>query len=830
MFTVMQDIRLAVRQMWNAPGFAVAAVLTLALGIGANTAMFTVIDNVLIRPMPYRQAERLVSVGQVGRDGDFGATSWPSLQDLRKQAKTLQDVGGYVTDVAILQGKEGGKTLLGTKVTCNVIDLLGAQPAIGHGFSEGDCAEGAAPVVLLSDALWRQDFGADPHIVGRQVLVGNVPHTVVGVMPAQFSFPEEAGAGTAAKGVWLASRLSAEIRARGFTLYEAIGRLRPGATVNQARAEMATVAKNIRRQDPKAGDLSFHVRSYRDTITGAVRPVFYALGAALGLVLLIACANVANLQLSRCLARHHEFAVRAALGAPKWRLVRELVVESGMLSVLGAAVGSQLALGILQLLRLLPEDLIPRAGEIQLRWGVLAMLAGLAMAATLVSGIVPALFAMRTEPQNALRGAGRGVSQRAGTTRMAGWVVIGEVAIAGVLLVGCSLLFHTLYNLEHKQLGFAMSDVVTFTATPPTSAGYLGGPARGDQRGPAITTRMYAPLLTKLRALPGVKQAALSSSIPFDGVDLGSSFSLNDKENKSSREKEQQDAILRVMSGGFMQAMGTPILQGREISDEDAEESQFVAVVNEAFARKFLGGRNALGQTLGLGGKDTGMEKSYTIVGVAADAAQKNLVERAVPEMDLSYRQVPQHSLFYPILLESATKFVVRATPGQNVSGAIRSVVRKEAPGFAIDDLQTMQKTVDKADFSQRLGFYLTGGFAGVAVLMVMVGLYGVLAQLVSQRRQEIGVRVALGATSSSILTMILRQGAVLIVAGVVIGLAAAGALGHTIQSFLYEVKPTDLWSYAGVAAALLAVGLLAAVIPAWRASTIEPVEALRTE
>ena len=827
---MMHDLRLAARQMRNAPGFAAAAVLTLALGIGANTAMFTVIDSVLIRPMPYPEADRLVSIGQAGRE-NFGATSWPTLQDLRKQSKTLADVGGYVQDVAILQGNQGGKTLLGTKVTCNVMSLLGVRPTLGHTFSEDDCVEGAPPTVLLSESLWRQDFGTDPHIVGKTVRIGNVPHTVIGVMPAHFSFPQEAGAGTAAKGIWLPSRLSAEIRRRGFTLYQMIGRMRPGATISQVRAELTAEATNIRRENSKETvGLSFRVRSYRATITGAIRPVFYALAAALGLVLLIACANVANLQLSRCLARHHELAVRAALGAPKWRLLRELLVESGALSVVGALVGLQLALGILQLVRLLPEDLIPRASEIQLRWGVLTVLGGLATTATMLSGIVPALVAMRAEPQAALRGSGRGVSQQTGTTRVAGWLVMGEVAIAGVLLVGCSLLFHTLYNLQHKQLGFGIADVVTFTATPPTSAGYLAGTSTGNQKRPAIARQVYAPLLAKLRALPGVQQAALASSIPFDGVDLGSSFSINGRKNMTPEEEKAQDATIRVMSGGYMQAIGTPLIAGRPISDGDSEESLFVVVVNEAFARKFFAGKDPLGQLLNLGGKETGMEKPYTIVGVTADAAQENLVDRAEPEMMLSYRQVPEHSLFYPILLGSATKFVLRAAAGQQVSNEIRRAVRREAPGFAIDDLRTMQTTVDKADLSQRLGFYLTGGFAGIAVAMVMVGLYGVLSQLISQRRQEIGIRVALGATSRSIVGMILRQGGTLIAAGTVVGLLAAGALGRTIQSFLYDVRPTDVWSYAAAASGLLAIGLLAALIPARRASAIEPIEALRAE
>ncbi len=826
---MMQDIRFALRQMGKAPGFAIAAVATLALGIGANTAMFTAIDNVLIRPLPYPQADRLVALGQEVKSEDMSSTSWPNLQDVRHGSKTLSDVGGYVTDIAILQGKQGGKTLSGAKLTCNVMSLLGAQPMVGRGFSEKDCAEGATPVVLLSERLWRQDFGADPRIVGKQVRVGDVPQTVIGVMPARFTFPELAGT-QALKGIWLASRLTPEIRGRGFTLYQSVGRLRPRATLSQARAELTTIAADIRKQQSKdAVGLRFNLKPYREMLTASVGPVFWTLAAALGLVLLIACANVANLQLSRCLARQQEFAVRVALGASRAKLVRGLLAESALLSAAGALVGLQLALGILQLLKLMPEDLIPRANEIQMRWDVMAVLVVFALFATVLSSVIPALFAMRIEPQAALRGAGRGVSQKAGSTRMAGWLVMGEVAIATVLLVGCSLLFHTLYNLEHKALGFRTDSVITFQATPPTSGGYLG--SRAPASGPRVMGReVYEPLLQKLRTVPGVEQAALASSIPFDDVDFSTSFTLNGQEARTPEERKAQHTAIRVMSGGYLQAMAMPLERGRGISDDDIETRPYAALINETFAREFFKGKDPLGQRIELGGKDTGMLKPYSVVGVMRDAVQKSIAEKPTPELVLSYRQIPEQSLFYPLLVNAATNFIVQTSGNSNLAGTIRRVFQRAAPGFAIDNLQTMQKTVDAANFNERLSFYLIGGFAGVAVVMVMVGLYGVLSQLVGQRRQEIGVRLALGATGGSILGMVLRQGSLLIAAGLVVGMVLALATGRAIGSFLFEVKPTDARSYAASAALLAVIGLLAALVPARRAAGIEPVEALRAE
>ncbi len=370
---------------------------------------------------------------------------------------------------------------------------------------------------------------------------------------------------------------------------------------------------------------------------------------------------------------------------------------------------------------------------------------------------------------------------------------------------------------------------MTFRATPSNSAGYLSGAAPSEPGQSSIATRIYTPIVDSLRALPGVKAAALSSSIPFDGIDMHSSFTLNGHDNMTPEEKESNHTLLRAMSGDYMRAMGTPMVRGRAISNDDTETAPFVADVNEAFARRFLKG-DPIGQRLGLGGKDTGMVRPYTIIGVIADATQKNTAAPADPELMLPYRQIPQQSLFYPILVSSGVAYLVRMRGESDIAGAVHKVFQKIAPGFAIDSFQTMQKTVARANFNHRLGFYLIGSFAGVAILMVILGLYGILAQFVNQRKQEIGVRLALGASGESIMAMILRQGSVLIVIGLIIGLGASLGASRLIASFLYEVHPMDIESYAGAAVALLAVGLLAALVPARRASVIEPMEALRAE
>ncbi len=589
MDTFFQDIQFALRQLRKSPGFASTAVMTLALGIGANTAMFTVIDSVLLRPLPYRNAGPLVTIGEGKNAGDIHSTSWLNLQDLRKQSKSFEDLAGYIIDVGILQTSQGGQNVLTPKLTGNLLQLLGAQPILGRIFTDADCAPGAPLTVLLSEGLWRQRFAADAHIIGRQVRIGDVPHTVIGIMPATFRFPDEAGA-DAGKGIWLPSQPTPEmLKGRGFTMYYVVGRLRPGVKIAQARAELSTITKQIKRLDPEnTATLHFVLRPYRDTVTSSVRPVFLALTVALILVLLIACVNVANLQLGRCLARYQELAVRVALGAAKSRLIRQLLVEGGTLSALGALAGLGLALMILRPLAALPEDMIPRANEIHLRIAVIGALAGFATLATLLSSLIPALFAMHAEPQVALRGAGRGVSQQAAYSRIGRLLVMGEVAIAAILLVAGSLLFRTLYNLEHKALGFDTANLVTFSATPSTSAGYLTGEVHPGSAQASISTRVYGPLLEQLRALPGVKQAALASSIPFDGVDMRTSFELNGKKNTTLEQKERRHARIRVMSGGYMEAMRTPILRGRAISDDDIEDRPYVAVVNRLFHPRVL--------------------------------------------------------------------------------------------------------------------------------------------------------------------------------------------------------------------------------------------------
>ena len=836
MSSIFNDLAFALRQLRKSPGFALTAILTLALGIGANAALFTVIESVLIRPLPYYAADRLIIFGPPGQAAEsYASTSWKNLEDIRERSHVLEDAAGYEGDVAIIQTAQGGETVFGPKVTANLLDMIGARPAIGRGFETADGENGAPATAILSDLLWRKQFAADPKIVGQVVRIGGVPHTVIGVMAPDFHFPDTEMY-TDTEAVWLPFQPTKEILTeRGYDFLTLIGRLRRGVTLSQARADLDTVAKSIAQDDPKeAKDMRLTAVPYQGAVTHAARPVFLGLVAALALVLLIACANVANLQLARCLARQQEFAVRTALGADRWRLIRQLLVEGGLLSVLGSAVGLALSTAILWSLHKLPQGMMPRAAEIHLRLPVLAALALIAIVVTLLSSLLPVLLAWKVQPETILRGQSRASTPHAARSRMAGWLVSGEVAVAAILLVATGLLFHTLYNLEHQRLGFETQHVITFTATPPDSTGYFLAHKPGDNvvaAAPAssIAVTIYQPLLDRLRHLPGVRDAALASSTPLDGVNIDSSFDIVGQP-KIEADKSGRNTKIRVASGDYSQAIGTQIIKGRGISDDDTASSLPVAVINQALADKYFRNVNPIGQQLDLGGKDTGMLKPYTIVGVIENNLRRNLTAATQPELTLSYQQIPRDSLFYTFLLASATQFVLHTSGNIDLTQTIHRVIRETAPGFAVDDLKSMESAFEDATGNQRLGVYLIGSFAALAALMVMAGLYGVLAQLVRQRQQEVGVRIALGATRESILALFLRQSWRLIAIGVVGGLVASVLATRLVQSFLFNVPTLDPLSYLAAAIGLGIVGTLAALIPARRASRVEPMEALRNE
>ncbi len=653
-------------------------------------------------------------------------------------------------------------------------------------------------------------------------------HTVVGILPDAFRFPEQVGTDIR-KGVWLPLQPTREmLEQRGYHFLYVVGELRAGVDSRQGQHELDAIAAHIPRGD-SADAIAFSASPYQEVLTGPVRPVLYTLFGALALVLLIACTNVSNLLIARCLGRQQEFAVRAALGAGRWRLIRQMLSEGLTLSVFGCAVGVLLAQWVMLAVQKLPDGTIPRADSIAIHWTIVLALAAIAVLATALSSLLPALLVARANPQAALQAGSRGMVPRSVSGKLGGWLVAGEVALSTVLLIGTGLLFHTLWNLERARLGFNTSQITTFTAMPADAAGFSGMTVSEDTRSApvSVATLIYRPVLERIRHLPEVQSAALTTSPPLSNMDIGASFQILGQPKNPANKTE---ARVSAVSGDYARTMGTPVLRGRMIDDGDAAATPFVAVVNQALARKYFAGRDPLGKQLDMGGKDTGMLQPYTIVGVLADQVDSNVGGKVQPFILLPQQQVPTTSLFYQALLKTLVGFVVKTRGDVPVAAAMRSLFHDAAPGFALDNFQTMREAVEKNTFSQRLGLYLVGLFAGLAVAMVFAGLYGVLSQVVGHRRREIGLRMALGATRKSIAGLILRRGAIVIGWGLGVGLLLAFATGRLVESFLYEVRPLDVLTYLTVAVALSTIGLLAAFLPARKAVAIDPIQALRED
>src|SRR5579859_3727763 len=471
MQTLLYDLRYALRQLRKTPGLTVLAVLSLTLGIGANTAIFTIIESVLLRPLPYAHADRLIFIAPAGDKS--GSTSWLNYRDIAAQSKLLQYAAGYSEDVSVIEGKDGSQSVVAPRVTANLFSMLGAHPLLGRTFTDAEGQTSGPPVVLLSEGLWRQTFGADSGIVGKVVKLGGKPHTVIGVMPSSFHFPEGMGPDLQ-KGVWLPVQPTGEMLTdRGYHFFNVVADLRAGVSIGQAQQELDAIGAHIPAKDN--GDvIRFQATPYQQLLTGPVRPVLYGLFGALALVLVIACANVSNLLIARCLGRQQEFAVRAALGAGRIRLIRQMLAEGLALSLLGCGLGWLLAQLAMVGVRKLPAGTIPRADSIAIDWTIVMVLASVAVLITILSSLLPALLVARANPQAALQAASRGVGSRSVGGKLSSGLVAIEVALSTLLLVGTGLLFHTLWNLEQSRLGFETANITTFTAFPADSSGFSG--------------------------------------------------------------------------------------------------------------------------------------------------------------------------------------------------------------------------------------------------------------------------------------------------------------------------------------------------------------------
>ncbi|HWS87837.1 MAG TPA: ABC transporter permease [Pyrinomonadaceae bacterium] len=814
MRTLWRDIRYGARTLAKSPGFAAVAVLALGLGIGANTAIFSVINAVLLRPLPYKDPERLVRITEQGAKLTLMAVSYPNFLDWRAQASAFEQMAAMQTDSYNLSGGGGeAERLAGRNVSPEFFPVLGVEPALGRLFTEEENAPGVGRVAVISHGLWQRRFGADPRVVGQPVTLNGEPFTVVGVLPQGFHY----GAQTDVY-VPINSALDDQMRSsRGYHPgIFVLARLKEGVSFEQASAEMAAISARLAQQYPDSNTgNSARVRLLSETLVGGLRPALFLLLGAVGMVLLIACANVANLLLARAAARQQEIAVRTALGASRLRIARQFLTESVLLALGGGCCGLMLALWSLDYLRSLIPGGLPTA-EIGLDANVLVFTLGVSVATGVLFGLAPALQASRADLNTVLKGGGRTQSAGAGRQRVRSGLVVAEVALSLLLLVGAGLLMKSFLRLQQAETGFDPRNLLTMQITR----------AVGKGEDPARAADFFERLRERLAATAGVEAAAYAAGMPILGAP-DTSIMVAGRPRPEPGQAPQ--AVLYVTSPGYLKALGIRLVRGRFFEESDVRGSQHVAVIDEEFARILFPGEDPIGQRLDsdwLGPEVPDAE----IVGVVEHVSHYGVgaPEQARAQLYYAFKQVPEK--FLPDFLGGV--FLVARAKGD--PAALAPAVRREAqqldPHQPVYAVATMEDVLAQRFAARRLSTLLLGLFAGLAFVLAAVGLYGVMSYTVTQRRHEIGIRMALGAQPRDVLRMVVGQGMLLTGFGIGLGLAGAFAASRLMSGLLYGVSATDPATFAAVSLALALVALLANYFPARRAMKVDPLVALRYE
>ena len=813
MRALLQDVRYALRTLSKQPGFTLVAVVTLALGIGANTAIFSVIDAALLRALPYRAPGRLVHLWETKRSRDFEQreASYPDFLDWRAQgSEVFEGLAGYTPRPFTLADAGEATRTRGAAVTANFFDLLGVNAAAGRAFVAGEDGLGAKRVAVISHGLWRRRFGGARSAVGREVALDGQAYTVVGVLPADFHF---APLGDAE--VWTPLAPTSDVAARRYQHWlKVFGRLKDGVTLAGAGAHLSTIASRIERDDPGAhAGVGLRAVELQEEFVGPVRPVLFVLLGAVGFVLLIACTNVANLLLARSAGRRKEVAVRVALGASRWRVVRQLLTESVLLALAGGAGGLVLALwGVDVLVALIPAAQLaqmPYLQSLSLDRDVLLFACGLSLLTGVLFGLTPALSASRTDLQGALKEGGRGGTGSRGGRRLRDLLVVAEVALALVLLVGAGLLMKSLVTMLRVDPGFDTRGLLTMRVALP--------PARYHEEGKA--TRFYEEVLRRVAAVPGVRGAALTSNLPLAGDGGTGTPQVVGRQTPAS---DLTEAHLRTVSANYFEVLGIPLVRGRAFGERDDVKAPPVLLVNQTYAERVFPGEDPVGRRATF--KFTG-DMQFEIVGVVGDEKVTSLDARTTPVV---YFHSRQDSYFDSAALVARTD----AADPLALASAVRDEVRALDPEVPVFAVQTLEQMVagSRAAFMRRYPAYLTGVFACVALLLALVGIYGVVSYSVAQRTHELAVRVALGARTRDVLRLVLGHGLLLALVGIALGALGALALTRLISGLLFGVSAADPGVYLVVALLLAAVALLACLVPARRATKVDPMVALRYE
>jgi putative ABC transport system permease protein len=795
--SLFQDIRFAARSLRRSPGFTAVAVLTLALGIGANTAIFSVVDGVLLRPLPLREPSQLVALGEQSFSvpGAISQTSPANLFDWRRSSRSMQ-IAGFVSRSGTIVAHGEPDQLFGTQSVGGLMQLLGVSPLFGRLIVETDEDPGAPAVIVLSYGTWRDLFGEDRGALGKSITMDGSPRTIVGVMPADFSFFGGPSA------FYVPARFDAQFREnRDQYFIQPVGRLVKGATIEQARVEMETVAARLRRDWPVFNtNLKIVVQSLQETIVGGSRTQLMVLMGAVAFVLLITCANLGNLLLARASGRRREIAVRQALGAGQGRVARQLLTESLLLALVGGALG--LVVGKLFLDLLLAAQAttnLPRADEIALDGRVLGFAFALSTAAGLLFGSVPAWQLSRGPSSDALRDGSRGSS---GQQWARSALVVAEVALAMVLLTGAGLLLRSFDFLQRVDPGVRREQLLTFSVRLPKS-----------------DPTFFPHATERIRALPGVRSAALVSQLPVTGRGIGAWFNRIDRPLPAGVNPAGE--AYRVITPGYFETIGMTLKKGRALERTDTRETP-VVVVNEALVRKYYRGEEPLGKPIYLGAPDNRLFHEGQIVGVVSDTRDAGLGSDALPTVYVPLAVMPSWPAFF---------FVVRTRQDpSSIVGAARAAIRELDSSLPVRNVQTMDDVLSAAVAPARWSTALLGVFAGVALVIAVLGVFGVLSYIVTQRTRELGIRIALGAAPRQLRRMVVARGLGLVLTGIGFGLAGAALLTRFMASLLFGVTATDPVTFIGVAALLATAAVVASYLPARRATRVDPLVALRSE
>ena len=813
MNNLLQDIRFGLRMLLKSPSISIVATIALALGIGANTAIFSVVNAVLLRPLPFPESESLVSLFETDRQRGLerGTHSYPNFFDIRTQNTVLERVACFHGGDYILSGRGEPARLQGSVVTSDLFPLLRVQPILGRTFlPDDDKPSESGRVVILSQPLFQKRFNSDPSIVNQAITLNGISFTVVGVMPAGFEFPIQ----NDPVELWttIAGDASGETPVtaqRGAHFLQVIGRLKPGVTQEQAQAEFTAIASRLEQQYPDTNThRSLRVDSALTALVGNIRPTLLILLGAVACVLLIACANVANLLLARATSRHKEMAIRAAMGASRLRVIRQLLTESVLLSLLGGAVGLLLAVWWSDLLIALGKEDIPRAVHVGIDLRVLGFTLGVSILTGVIFGLAPAFHSSKRELIDALKEGGRGTSEGARRNKVRSALVVTELAIAVVLLVGAGLLIKSLWRLQKVNSGLQPQNVLTFNVGLPEKYNY------------EKQARFFIDLKSRLESLPGVQSASSVLPLPLSGDRFSISFEI---EGRPMAPKDHPSGDFFAAGVGYFRAMGIPIIKGRDFDDRDRYGSTPVVIITETLARQFFPNEDPIGKRIKPGintieGDTTTMRE---IIGVVGDVRNRGLDTAPKQAYYVPQTQVP---------FDQMVMVVKTADDPHNLISAATKQVSAMDPDIPVFGVKTMEEYLSTSVAAPRFSTTLLTIFAGVALVLTVVGLYGVMSYSVAQRRNEIGIRLALGAQSRDVLLMIVKQGSLLIGLGLVIGLSGAFALTRLIASMLFGVTAKDPLTFTAVGALLAAVALLACYVPAWRATKVDPMEALRYE